>query len=165
MSVNGTTQVLARTMNGVKPKASAVVRPATVADLDGLVVLLFMMGREMSLFQVNEAKSIAFIQSVLSTGFVLVAELNGEIVGSIGLTLTSFWYSDDTALVDTWFYIKPNARRSSVALRLLRGAKQHSKELGLILIVGVFNLQETARKNKLYERLFTPIGEFFVTGV
>ncbi len=150
----------------MKTKQNTVrIRRAVPDDLNKIFILLQMMGEEVSLFPVDLPHALSNIKDVLHNGIVFVAEVDRVIVGSIGIVRTSFWYSKAIALKDTWMYIDPDFRNSSIALRLLRKAKEAAKELSLPLIVGVFSLDKTDRKNHLYRRLFTPIGEFFVTGV
>jgi hypothetical protein len=61
--------------------------------------------------------------------------------------------------------VQKGARRSTAGRELLKAAKTFADNAGLMLLVAVANLHQTERKNLLYRRLFTPIGEMFIHGI
>ena len=137
-------------------------RIAEAEDSEALYDLLLEMHDEVGLFPLAERKVRAKIALVLDEGACFVAEVDGTIVGSIGVVPEQMWYTDDFMLADKWTFVKQNWRRSRVAIGLLRRAKEFAKRAGLPLAVGVFGAKDTARKNALFGRLFTPVGEMFM---
>lgn len=86
---------------------------------------------------VTEAAENAY--RVLSEGMTFLARVNGEAVGTIGLTEVPFWYSKTTFLQDAWFYVKPRFRRGKVGVRLLHAARDAAEARSKLVFVTVNN--------------------------
>ena len=93
---------------------------------------------------------------------VIIAENKGKIVGSIGLYVMEWWFSDSKSLADNWTYVAPGSRRSKAATLMVRKAKEFSDRAGVPLMMGVFSPIQTDKKNTFYRRHFKPMGEMFV---
>ncbi len=137
---------------------------AVSEDVRGIYELLQEMHGELPMMPVNLAKSLAFIEHVLEKHFILVAEVDGAIVGSIGVGPDQWWFSDHWFLSDYWTYVSKPHRQSTIAVQLFDKIKQFADKTGLPLIMGVFSLEQVKRKNKLYRQHFKPMGETFFHG-
>lgn len=63
----------------------------------------------------DEIHRIVFDQNY---GFALVAEINNEIVGSIGLVAPEWWYNHDRFFTDRWFFVYPVLHHRGIAAAL-----------------------------------------------
>src|SRR5690606_7256198 len=92
---------LARRRNR-RRRASVIVRLATQDDAPKIFDLLKLMHAEVGLAPMAPDKVVRRMVAAIDGGFVLVAERDGDIVGSIGLVVDSWWYSDRQLLRDLW---------------------------------------------------------------
>src|SRR5690606_2256934 len=72
---------------------------------------------------VNPRRAYETIWRLLKNGVVWVAEDGDRIVGSLSIERDRLWWSDTDILVDGWFYIRPDSRDPTLALRLIREAR------------------------------------------
>ena len=94
-----------------------------------------------------------------------IAEVDGVAVGSIALNEDTMWYSDKPHLVDNWFYVLPEFRKSGVGLALLNAAKEFAKERGLPLLIVIFNMEDVETKMKMMQHHgFKLAGGLFLAG-
>ena len=139
-------------------------RPAQVKDKDNLAALLRLMHKEVGLSSLNEDKMFNRIDITIQSGVAFLAEYDGKIIGSMGVFIGDFWYSDDPVLMDSWLFVRKDFRKTRAAWTLLSKIKMFAKKAKAPLVVGVFSLGDTVRKNKLFSRYFKPAGEFFTDG-
>lgn len=142
-----------------------IIRAAVSADIPGVFRLLQEMHRELPMMSVDDPKALAFIEHLLETGFILVAEADGKIVGSIGIGPQQWWFSDDWFLADYWTFVSKDSRRSQIAPEMLTRIKEFADKAGMPLMMGIFSLEQVKRKNKLYRKHFKPMGEVFFHGL
>jgi hypothetical protein len=70
----------------------------------------------------DPGKAMQGIYEIVTGGAALVAEVDGEIVGSLGLYLADIWYAHGTVLRELWFWIRPDLRDGAVLQALLAEA-------------------------------------------
>lgn len=140
----------------------ASYRYAEPKDVDALHALLLEMHAEMSFFPLAEAKGHAKIVEVLETGVCLLAECEEALVGSIGLLPVQLWYTESYMLADVWTFVKKEHRKSRVAVEMLKMIKGFCARAGLPLAMAVVSPHEAERKNILYRRYLTPVGEMYM---
>ena len=105
----------------------------------------------------------AAIEDALSFGVVLVSEIDGIIVGSIGGVQSSDWWSDEIHLADRWFFVYKEHRNSRVALNLVRSFLEAGRAAGIKVRLGHVYSGDIARKDRFYERLgMTKVGSLYV---
>lgn len=148
-------------MDGAPTQPEVVVRLATDDDLLDVWMLLMQLGAEFPKTEINEAKILQFIQYVRKEGFLIVVEYGNKIVGTSAVVPRQWWFSDGWYLEDYWTYLSEEGRRFGVAKALFKKLKELSDRTKLPLILGVLTLQQVDRKNILFRRFFTPIGERF----
>lgn len=136
---------------------------AVAEDVDGLCDLLAVMHAENGIGRLNISKTRRVVEGVVQYGVALIALYDDErIVASIGLEHQPWWYSDDFYVGDRWTFVHPDYRRSKIATRLLRQARNYAKALGLPLLMGPLTPNQPERVDKLYARHFQPIGRIFM---
>lgn len=130
------------------------IREATEADVPALVTLGMAFLRE-SVYAAhvgeNPAQAEKVAQYLLAhpDGAVLVAEVDGTVIGMIGLMVVPHLFSGELTAGEVFYYINPD-HRGSAGLRLLKAAEQWAKDAGAVAIQMI---APTARVCVLYERL------------
>ena len=94
-------------------------------------------------------------------GVVAVIGPKGALEGMAFLTVGSFWYSEALHLEEFMVFVHPSHRKSDHAKSLINWMKQQVEETGLPLMTGVFSLERTEAKCRLYQRMLPKLGEFF----
>ena len=111
---------------------------------------------------VSSQKLLNIINSAIHKGIVLVAEIEGKIIGSIGGMANSDWWSEEQHLGDLWFYIYPNKRNSRAAVKLVRTFINVGKEINMKVKLGHFYSGDIDRKDKFFDRLgFVKTGSLY----
>lgn len=89
----------------------------------GVFSLLLELHKSVGMAPINPDKLGKQCYGVLAEGMTFLAKnQRGEIVGSLGLSETTPYYSDWAYLLDKWFFVKP-AYRGSAGLKLLLQAR------------------------------------------
>lgn len=122
-------------------------------------------GRQMVLDHVN---------SMTKTGVVYTADLDGRLLGAIGMHVTQMKdWSFDFGLINEWFYVLPQFRDSDIAIMLLKAVEEWADadinpwndkaKPRMPMVVGMMSGQQTGLKNKFMQGLgFTNGGGNFV---
>ena len=79
---------------------------------------------------------------------------NKEIIGSLGLKECSHWWSDDSFLGDTWFFVRPEYRNVKDGLKpsnmLLEAGMKYAEEKNMPIIMGIYNIGSIDKAEKLF---------------
>ncbi len=155
--------------NGAAPFKNGEVkcRVAVRTDIAGIFRLLKSQETEIgpwNVFTPDYAKALGFIAELLEVGIILVAEMDGKIVGSVGAGPQEFFFSRDVFLCDYWTIVHKDYRRSTVASELLVKLKEFQEKVGIPLLVGVFSVVRSQAKMALYRRHFEPMGAVYAKG-
>lgn len=113
---------------GVKPvvQVNIKIRPANVTDCNAVLVLLARYFEELKLAYppMDPWDALEWGTGVIRKGGCVVAEVDSQLVGSIGLEIGGFpWATKYRYLNSCWFYVAPERRKGSVATRLVTAAK------------------------------------------
>lgn len=113
---------------------------------------------------VNPTKLMFSVLQTASEGVVLVARLpDGRVIGSVGLHVASWYWSDARYIGDRWFFVHPEFRKSKVARTLLDATKALAKKHNLTLMLGVSTGLDTELKTQWYTRAgLTYAGGLFI---
>jgi hypothetical protein len=132
-----------------------MIRLATVMDLSELYHMLYVMHSETShnLSPIVSEKLTTAISMSLHRGVVLVAEVDGHIIGSIGGMETTDWWSDEKYLADMWFFVYKEHRKSTAAIKLVKSFMQIGKDASIRIKLGHVYSGDLERKDNFYERL------------
>ena len=88
--------------------------------------------------------------AMITEGMTLIArDDDGTIIGTLAITEMKFWYSKSRFLRDAWFYVKPEHRRRSAGLELMRAAKKIADEKNMLLFIDVNNPDRRPKKTKM----------------
>lgn len=71
----------------------------------------------------------------LPNSFAVVAEIKGEIVGTIGVTTFEDWYTDYKFMTNRWFFVFPALHHSGVAAGLEAEAAALCSQIGIDLVI------------------------------
>ena len=146
--------------------AKITVRPALVTNLQDVLDLLVEFHGELPpAIPLSMPRTLQTVVTVFDEGVILIALRDDEVVGTMGIAPQQWWFSNAWYLSDCWMFVKKGARRSTAAADILKAARSFADKTGLPLIAAVANLNQTNRKNALYRRYFTPIGERFIHGL
>ncbi len=152
------------------------VRLASPDDDEAIFELLLMLHAEMGFFSLNKDKVRAGIQWATrgNGGFVFCIDEDNRVVASLGMLLTTDWYTDDDHLLERWNYVHPNYRRSDYGRRMLEQAKATSDWFtksarkdgrnDIPFLCGINSFDRTEAKVRLYARHIPCIGAYFLYG-
>ena len=132
-----------------------MIRKASVLDISAITYMLNTMHKEteLNVSTINTFKLVNKINEIIHTGIVLVAIQDNKLVGSIGGTTSSDWWSEEKHLSDLWFYVYKDARKSDIAKNLITDFIKIGKEAKLKIRLGHIFSGDVDRKDKFYERL------------
>lgn len=135
---------------------------ATPDDLAEVFNLLLVMHAENGVGRLDEPKARGAISEIINSGGCLISKQNGKIVGSVGLTMTSWWYSRDRFLVDEWFFVHPDHRAEGHATQLIGWMKTAAKTSGIPVVLSVGTTVDALSKLKYFRKHLTPFGGAFI---
>lgn len=111
---------------------------------------------------VNGLKARSMIAEVISDGVAMVAEDNEEIVGSFGLRLTDWWWSDNVMWIMPWIYVRKDHRNSRTAVKMLLAIRRFGQRSPVPVVPTLFTRTDAVRKSMLFSRYFEPLGGAYV---
>jgi GNAT superfamily N-acetyltransferase len=148
------------------------VRLATKADEWQIFGLLMLLHAENGMFNLNREKVIKGIQWATERkgGIIFCIDDDIGVVASLGMCITSDWYSDDEYLLERWNYVHPDYRRTDYARKLIEQSKwahEWFKRQGILLPFqcGINSFDRTEAKVRMYARHMPCIGAFFIYGL
>lgn len=144
-----------------------MIRQATVDDIPALLVLGKRMNNETSYKHVEYApdRVAATCQLMITSGFLMVAEKNGEVVGVMMGDVVTPWYTNERMGIDYALYIYPEHRNGLIAVRLIKKFEEWCIAMGATQIRPGIG---TGDKNviRLYKSLgFKSVGEWFLKDI
>lgn len=147
------------------------VRLATKKDEGEIFGLLVMLHAENAMFSMNKDKVLAGIQHATERrgGVIFVIDEGPRVVATLGMLITTDWYSDDEYLLERWNFVHPDYRRSDYARRLIEQGKWSSdwfKAKGQLMPFqcGINSFHRTEAKIRMYARHMVCIGGYFMFG-
>lgn len=138
------------------------VRAANKEDVDRIFFLLVEMAKENSKHKISVGKALEHISGVVTCGGCAVVENGNEIVGSVGVSIQSNWFSNDKFLGDSWFYVSPEYRNSRAAILLKRFIFGLADTARMNLVLAVVSTTDGERKSKFFARDMECLGGTFV---
>ena len=141
-----------------------IIRRAVPEDVSEIhKMLIDMYNRiEVPASPLSERKVLDVIKSAMEKGIVIVAEVEGKIIGSLGGMTNSDWWSEQKHLSDIWFYVSPDKRNSRAAVKLVKCFIKIGKEIKMKVKLGHYYSGDIERKDKFFERLgFVKAGSLY----
>ena len=103
------------------------------------------------------------ICAAIGKGVVYIATEKNKLLGSIGGMSTSDWWSTDEYLADLWFYVFPEHRKSSIAIKLVKNFINYGKEVKLKIKLGNVYSGDIKRKDDFFNSLgFVKAGSLYM---
>jgi GNAT superfamily N-acetyltransferase len=84
---------------------------------------------------IDPIKSVREIKRVVDTQWAVIAEINGELVGSLGLIKVDWWYANAEFLTERWLFTYPALWHRGVGPALLGYAGAVGTATGLKVII------------------------------
>ena len=141
-----------------------IIRRAVPEDVSEIhKMLIDMYSRiEIPASPLSEKKVLDVIKSAMEKGIVIVAEVEGKIIGSLGGMANSDWWSEQKHLSDIWFYVSPDKRNSRAAVKLVKCFIKIGKEIKMKVKLGHYYSGDIERKDKFFDRLgFVKAGSLY----
>ena len=144
-----------------------IIRRAVPEDVSEIhKMLIDMYSRiEIPASPLSEKKVLDVVKSAMEKGIVIVAEVEGKIIGSLGGMANSDWWSEQKHLSDIWFYVSPDKRNSRAAVKLVKCFIKIGKEIKMKVKLGHYYSGDIERKDKFFNRLgFVKTGSLYTEG-
>lgn len=149
-----------------------MLRIATPDDLEKIGALLWMMTAEIGVGRVNESKAREAVNRTLLEphSCCILAERKGDVVGCLGLVMTSWWYSTDRFLMDLFFFVHPQHRadkheegeNGGHASRMIAVAKILACKKAVPLVLSVGTDIDPIPKIRFMRKHMEPFGGSFI---
>ena len=141
------------------------IRKADYSDVSDLYRMLTSMHSQTTLpvSPMRKEKVTDMICAAIGKGVVYIATEKNKLLGSIGGMSTSDWWSTDEYLADLWFYVFPEHRKSSIAIKLVKTFINYGKEVKLKIKLGNVYSGDIKRKDDFFNRLgFVKAGSLYM---
>lgn len=111
----------------------------------------------------SETKVRSTLTDLINAQTLIVYENNSVIIGILGITVDTFWWSDKPYILDTLFYVKPEFRSHNTYKRMLSAVEAFAKINNLPIALLFFTTKDVKRKFKLLTRKgYKPAGFWVV---
>lgn len=137
-----------------------MIRKATITDFPaGCEASLADAIANHTIMPIDPAKFMSRVHGAVQAGEVIVAEVDGNIVGSLAYEEFTPYYSTDAALHDLWVHVHPDHRGSTVGGRLLAEFAKEAKRRGVPYFVGASGNAPDAEK--VYDRHYQLVSKTY----
>lgn len=138
-----------------------VLRPATYADIDQLLVIGMAMHQEsprFSLLPFSVDKVVRLFVSLIDdqSSLLLVAERDGELIGGVAGTICEHWFSEGLIASEYGVFVLPEHRGGVVAVRLIRAYIEWAQGKGVrdeFIQLGITTGVHPEETAELYRRI------------
>jgi GNAT superfamily N-acetyltransferase len=116
----------------------AVRFAATDDDVIAIHRFLCVAAQPVLLDEIDALKSVTEINRIVHDrkyGFALIAEINGELVGSLGVICPTWWYGRGRFFTDRFFFVFPALTNAGIGAALIAEAAAVATAAGLDLII------------------------------
>jgi hypothetical protein len=141
------------------------VRKAKRAEADELLQMCRTLHAENGQFSFSDRKVKEMLEKAFTSNGAVIGVIGqpGKLEGSICLSLSSYYYTDDIHLGECWNFVLPQYRKSTNAKDLIKFGIRCSDELDIPFITGIISNERTEAKVRLYRRVLgDPVGGFFI---
>ncbi len=118
---------------------TAIIRRAETND-DVIAIYLFVsvLAQPVLLCPIDMQKSVTEITRIVhdpNYGFALMAEIDGELVGSLGIICPEWWYGKASFFTDRWLFLFPALQNAGIGAALIAEAHAVAYAAGLPLVI------------------------------
>jgi hypothetical protein len=140
-------------------------------DIKGVVDLLVgSLFFEAGLAPISPQKMLSRIWEIAENRLLYVIEAeDGSLIGSLAFVERDIWYSDQTCLIDNWFFLLPEYRNGPAAQLMIQCAQGLANEGGVPVMISITNPRRSrpkpfARWVENDKFLLYPLGSTMVIG-
>ncbi len=139
------------------------VRIAVPGDEEDIFNLLCLLYKENALFTLSRERAMQTFRKAThgQGGIIGLIETDKGLVGSVGLYLEQYWYTDDYHLSEYYNFTHPDHRKSGYAQDLIDFAKWCNENMSVMLMMGIISNVQTLAKIRMYSKKLKLIGAFF----
>jgi hypothetical protein len=138
------------------------IRPAKPLDTSNLMRLLTAAHDEAGAYpQFDLQLGLNWVTQTLNSGYVIVADVSGRIVGTLALTQYNFPWSPQVYLYLEWLFVQKKFRKGGVFDALLAASHAFADQHDLPILAG---LSAADAKILLKDRLFQKKGYEYMGG-
>jgi len=106
--------------------------------------------KEVACHSLDVQKAATACYSVLAQGMTFVArDADGVAIGHLALKEVVSWYSQESALYDGWFYVRPEHRAGNVGVALMRAARAVGQERNKLVFIMTANPHRRPKKTSM----------------
>lgn len=130
-----------------------IIREATILDHTEIVksIMRQIEARILNYPAPNNAIA-TWVMSVIMNGYVIVAEQEEKIVGTIGMGFTHFPWNDEIWIMNNdWLHVDEDFRTHNLASQLIEKVKEFATQKGLIARFDVINDGKVEKIDKFLE--------------
>ena len=102
--------------------------------------------------QTNNSKASENILEYIRQHFVVVAEQDDKIIGSIAMANCDTWYNDKAFYRTLWFFVDETKRNPNIAKSLLDFAREYAKGRNTPMILEIMQGKDMERKHQWVTR-------------
>jgi predicted N-acetyltransferase YhbS len=113
--------------------------------------------------EVHEPSMLVWVSNTLTSGYTIVAEKSGRIVGSLALTDFQFPWNPRYYLTMEWFYVTRGFRDNGTADALIKAAHAFADEGKMPILAGLTSAKDPELKDRLMRmKGYTYLGGTFM---
>ena len=145
-----------------------IIREATIFDHTGILKCISEWFGESSIDYPSPTKKIAnWVNGVITQGYCVVAEIEGQIVGTSGMSFVKFPWNDEVWIMNNeWLHVSKEYRKGGTAKKLMKMAMDFAKERKLPVTMGIINGVDTEKKKRFVQMLgWQHMGGNFIYGM
>ena len=114
----------------------------------------------------NKQLMARYLKGLIANELVLVLFHDQKIVGTIGGSITRWWWSESKMLINTFFFVKEEHRTYDNAKKLIMGFNQIAEKNLVPVILATSDAKDMERKDMLFEKLgLRKLGSQYGIGV
>ena len=157
-------------MNGVKKLTNSdyILAKAKDSNIAELINILVLMPDEANTIYppYNKQLMARYLKGLIANELVLVLFQDQKIIGTIGGSITRWWWSESKMLINTFFFVKEEHRTYDNAKKLIMGFNQIAKKNLVPVILATSDAKDMERKDMLFEKLgLRKLGSQYGIGV
>jgi len=114
----------------------------------------------------NKQLGARYLKGLIDQGLVLLLIHDKKIIGTIGGSITRWWWSESKMLINTFFFVKEDHRTFDNASKLIKQFNNIAEKNLVPLILATSDAKDMERKDMLFEKLgFKKLGSQYGVGI
>lgn len=145
-----------------------MIRRATIGDHTGILNCLVKMLDELTDIYPGPNNAIStWINKNLVSGYVLVAEHNGKIIGTFAGSIVFFPWNDEMKILnEEWFFVDKDYRKGGIGIKIIDTVKEFANLHKISVKFDVMCDRDAEKKDRFFEmKGMTYLGGNFIYGM